>query len=197
MAKQTAAAAAETATPRLSQTFPLSRPIAHKGQTWSEITLAEPHLSHFIVAERQPTNTEFSISLVVQLSGIPEEAVRKMKLVDLRAVQKWVSHLRATGGALVSHDEATGHAVFALVVPIPTNTAPIETIRLREPDLESSVAVEAFKKQHEQTAAMIAALADLTIPVVSRLSLRDLAVIEAWLAPFVDDTKSREAPGAT
>ena len=41
----------------------------------------------------------------------------------------------------------------------------------------------------EARAAMIAALSDLTIPVVSRLSLRDLAVIEGWLAPFVDDTK--------
>lgn len=198
MAKH-AAATADSAIepPKLTKTFPLSRPIAHKGQTWSELTLFEPHLHHLITAERRPTTTEFSISLVAQLSGIPEEAVRRLKLADLRAVEKWVTHLRGSTQTLVSADDETGHAVFALMVPIQTNSQPIDSVRLREPDLEASVAVESFKKQYEQTAAMIAALADLTIPVVLRLALRDLAAIEVWLAPFVDDTKSREGRGAT
>lgn len=197
MAK-TAPAVAETAeTPKLTKTFALARPIVHQGETTSELTLSEPHLHHLITADRKPTTTEFSISLVSQLSGLPEEAVRKLKLTDLRAVEKWVANLRGSTPTLVSADEETGHAVFALAVPIPTNAKPITTVRLREPDLEASVAVEAFKRQYEQTAAMIAALADLTVPVVSRLALRDLAAIEAWLAPFVEDTKSKEARGAT
>lgn len=199
MAKTAAAAAAEAAPPSapLTRTFALSRPISHKGQTWAEMTLAEPHLRHLIAAERQPTSAGFSISLVAQLSGIPEEAVRRMKIADLRAVERWVSELRGSTPTLISEDDQAGHAVFALVVPIETNAQPITSVRLREPDLEASIAVEAFKKQYEQTAAMIAALADLTIPVVSRLALRDLAAIEAWLAPFVDDTRSREGRGAT
>lgn len=184
-------------TPVLTETFTLVRPIVHQGQTWTEMTLEEPQLLHMIKAEKEPTSTEFSISLITQLSSIPPAVARKLKLRDLRAVERWVGTLRNTKATLVSADDATGEATFGLIRPLPTNTAPIATITLHEPDLEASVAVEKFKKQYEQTAAMIASISGITIPVVSRLALRDLAVIEGWLLPFVDDARSTGAAGAT
>lgn len=176
-----------------SRVFALSRPIEDKGQTLAELTLAEPELRHMIVAERKPSGAELAVSLIAQLSGISETAIRRLKLKDLRAIEAWIRDLRLTSAC--SFEEDVGGALFVLSSPIETNGTPIERLRLREPDIEASIAVEKFSKPHEQTAAMIAALTDITIPVVTRLKLRDLAVIEAWLTPFVEDTSSKAGAG--
>ncbi len=177
-----------------SRVFTLSRPIEDKGQPLAELKLAEPELRHMIVAERKPSGAELAVSLISQLSGVSEAAIRRLKLKDLRAIEAWIRELRLTSTCAFEED-AVG-ALFVLSSPIETNGTPIDRLRLREPDIEASIAVEKFAKPHEQTAAMIAALTDLTIPVVTRLKLRDLAVIEAWLTPFVDDTSSKAGAGA-
>lgn len=178
-----------------SRVFVLSRPIEDKGQPLAELKLSEPELRHMIVAERKPSGAELAVSLIAQLSGASEAAIRRLKLKDLRAIEAWIRDLRLTSSCAFEED-AAGGALFVLSSPIETNGTPIERLRLREPDIEASIAVEKFSKPHEQTAAMIAALTDLTIPVVTRLKLRDLAVIEAWLTPFVDDTGSKAGAGA-
>lgn len=174
--------------------FALSKPIEDKGQIHAKLTLAEPELRHMIIAERKPSGAELAASLIAQLSGVSELAIRRLKIKDLRAIEAWIRGLRETSGC--SFEEDAGGALFVLSSPIETNGTPVERLRLREPDIEASIAVERFSKPHEQTAAMIAALADLTIPVVTRLKLRDLAVIEAWLTPFVEDTSSKAGAGA-
>lgn len=192
MAKKPGAAAPAGET----RVFALSRPIVDGGVQVTSLTCIEPKLQHMITAEREPTGGGLAANLISQLSGVSQDAVLKVKLGDLRQIERWIKELRASGTARFEEDPQGG-AVFHLALPIETNGPPITSIRLREPDIEASIAVERFKRHSEQTAAMIASLSDLTIPLVSRLALRDVAVIEAYLAPFVASTPSMEAAGAT
>lgn len=180
------------------RTFTLSGPIADTtGNLVTTITLSEPELGHLMLAEHEKSGGEQAAALISQLSGIPKAALRRLKLADLKAFERWMRELREIGGAAYE-DDGAGGAVFTLALPIPVEGGKaIDKLRLRTPDLDASIAVEKFKKQHEQTAAMIAALADLTIPVVRRLKIRDVAVIEAWLAPFVTESEAPASPGAT
>lgn len=193
MTKKPGAAAPEAV--GLSRIFMLRRPIVDQGVTVAEITLVEPELRHLTIAERKPSGGEEALSLISQLSGVSEAALRGLKLQDMRAIQRWIDGLRVESTA--THVEQDEGAIFTLSVPLPTATGSIDKLRLREPDVECSIAVEKFKKPREQTAAMLAALADLTIPIVSRIKVRDLSLIEAWLTPFVMDIESTGGTGET
>lgn len=174
----------------------LTRPIIENGNEIRSLELVEPELGHLIKAERAGTGSEQSAAMVAELSGISAQTARRVLLRDLRAIERWVDGLKSEASCTFETD-ARGGARFNLGRPLPTEREPIAVVTLREPDIEAAIAVEKFKHPAEQTAAIIAVLADLTIPIVARLTLADLAVIEAWLVPFVRDTPSREARGAT
>lgn len=193
MAKNPAAAAATNDVRK--QTFTLVRPIPGPSGELAALTLMEPQLKHMIVAERKKSRAEQAMSLISALSGVPEVHLKRLKIQDVRAMERWADGLRTSKTATVN-PLPEGGAEVILTAPIQAGSATVSTIRLREPDLEASVAVESFEKPFEMTAAMIAALADLTIPVITQLTTADVAAIEEWLAPFVDSSSAAEA-GAT
>lgn len=175
----------------------LAVPVEDKGVVIGEVTVQEPELRHQIAAERTSSQTEQAIRLISQLTGLPESVARRLKFRDAARIRGWV------GGLMDSIEPLDcdpllegGPKTFQLLVPI-DGGKPINEITIQEPDIEAGIAVEKFKHQHEQDAAMIAALSGLTIPVVSRLKMRDVARIKAWLLPFVTDTGLTEEAGAT
>ena len=197
MARTTAAPPAPPAPPSREPerlTLKLSRPIkADDGRTWSEITIVEPELSHHIEADRKASGMERAIAIYATISGIPEDAIRRLKTIDAKAIQRWINGLRG-GEPPVDNG---GVWTFSLAFPIEVDGQPVAQISLREPDLEAGIALEKFNgKPNAQIAASIAALSGLTIPIVRRMKMRDVAQFEAWLYPFVADTTSETSPGA-
>lgn len=179
-------------------TLALSRPIADDaGQSWSTLTFSEPDLGARMAAERETTSEVAQVTrLFAELSGVPETAIAKLKTPDARKVNAWLDALGDDDDATAPTVEGDRHT-FTLLCPIVLDgQEPIKTITLREPDLAAGIAVERFKRRHEITAATIAALSGLTIPVVSRLKMRDAGRVEAWLIPFVADTDSTADLGA-
>lgn len=248
---------------KLSRTFKLAVPIsAGDGKTWDTIMLTEPELGHYIVVNRRKTasSIETMVHLFSLLSGVPEDALRRMKSRDARPVRDWVDAVRVSGaladvirdastpdgglpaalaiadaadalGAFLPPDlaataaaartaidaakaavaeavtdeaRAAAQAVldaatdnpfkpdlestrtFRLAVPLTMpGAAPVEMITLREPDLETGIAVEKADKA-VASAAMLAVLSGHTIPTVSRLSQRDVVRMERWLDFFSD-----------
>lgn len=178
-------------------TLALSRPIADDaGQSWSALTLIEPDLGARMAAERETSSDVAQVTrLFAELSGVPENAIAKLKTPDARKINAWLDGL-GDDDAPAPTVEGDRHT-FTLLCPIVLDgQEPIKTITLREPDLAAGIAVERFKRRHEITAATIAALSGLTIPVVSRLKMRDAGRVEAWLIPFVADTDSTADLGA-
>lgn len=173
-------------------TLTLSRPIADDaGQSWSALTFVEPDLGSQMAAERETTSEVSQVTrLFSELSGVPENAIAKLKTRDAHKINAWLASLGDDDAAIAPTVEGDRHT-FTLLCPIVLDgQEPIKTIALREPDLAAGIAVERFKRRHEIQAATIAALSGLTIPVVSRLKMRDAGRIEAWLIPFVADTDS-------
>lgn len=185
--------AAGVAAEGLSKTFTLQRAIpTPDGGAISEISVVEPELHHFIKAGRKSTLTEQTISLIAQLSGQTEESVKRMKTPDARRIQAWLTSLSDLS---VARSTARGEGdarTFDLSVPLADGATMITSLTLREPDLESAIAIERFKTEPEQTAAMIAALSGHVIPLISRLKVRDVGAIEEWLIPFVRELGSTE-----
>lgn len=178
----------------LQRSFTLQRAIPDaSGAPVTEINLVEPELHHFIKAGRKSTLTEQTITLLAQLSGLPEESIKRLKTPDARRIQAWLTALRATSKAHASVQADGDTRAFPLSVPLVDGAKVIETLTLREPDLESAIAIERFKTEPEQTAAMIAALSGYTIPLVSHLKARDVGAIEEWLIPFVRELSSEGA----
>lgn len=194
------ATAASTLVPERSAgtlTFELSRPVADEaGKVYTEITVEEPSLADFIQADRKSASPAEKGIVIIAIAGhLPIEAVKRMKLPDANRIKRWLERLRDKAAG-EGHDEPTDDGrVFELITPIQNGTQTVSRVTLIEPDLGSGVAVEKFKSEHEQTAALIATLSGLTIPVVHQLRLRDIARMEAWFYPFLDDTTSGDPPG--
>ncbi|MGE8942710.1 phage tail assembly protein [Leptospira interrogans] len=183
-------------TERMRKTIPLSRPLSDGSNSWTELTVHEPELGDRIRAERKGAGMEAAVELLAILTGLPSSAARKMKTRDARAIHAWLDSLMPDGEPVADVDDAESRT-FDLLVPLEVDGRPMTQITVREPDLEAGIAVEKLKGRHEQTAASIAVLSGLTIPVVRKMVMRDVARIEAWLLPFVDDTNSKEEAGET
>ncbi|MFN3624622.1 MAG: phage tail assembly protein [Hyphomicrobium sp.] len=192
MAKKTTPAAG-TAGNSLQHSFTLQRAIpGANGDPVHELTVVEPELHHFIKAGRKSTLTEQTITLLAQLSGLPEDSIKRLKTPDARRIQTWLSSLRDLSVARSSARGDGDSRTFDLSVPLVDGAQIIGSLTLREPDLESAIAIERFKTEPEQTAAMIAALSGHVIPLISRLKVRDVGAIEEWLVPFVRELGSTE-----
>ncbi len=190
MAKKPEAPAASPAQPE-RRTFNLSRPVPGKdGAPVGEIALEEPQLKHLIVAGRKSGIAETTISLLAQLTGLPEDSVKKIKTADARSIEAWLLSLASPDAPVVSD---AGDATFQLSVPLVDGNKMISALTLREPDLECAIAVERMKTLEEQTAATIASLSGYTIPLISQLRVRDVRALEAWLGPFYEASTSAES----
>lgn len=199
MAKKAGAAVA--ASSAIERTFQLAVPIrGDDGKEWSALTLQEPLLRHRVEAQRRKsaTETERTIVILSALSGASEAALRRMKSRDARKVSAWLDSLQVSArqaddlaDAAEQNDVVSGSALplertFQLLVPIDVPGAPVTSVTVREPDLEAGIAVERMQSPGEQTAALIASCAGLVIPVVMRMSLRDVARLERWFDFFFD-----------
>lgn len=184
-----------------TRTFRLAVPIrVDDGKEIAELTLTEPRLVDAMRLEKQgfSTATEASAGLLALLSGVPDAIIRKLKMRDAMSMQRWIQAL--ADGALSADADldadtalAAGAHSFALSAALPTDTAPVTALTLREPDVESAIAVERFKGQHERTAALIATLSGQIIPVVQKLAMRDVERIERWL-DFFSNAGGEPAP---
>lgn len=197
----TTADATPAATPGpLATTITLAVPVVDKGKTVDALTITEPVLSQYMYANRVKSRTEQTIRMISQISGIGEDAVRKLRTRDALRVQRWLQSIEAADIDEQAQPELSVGAeskTFDLLVPLADGAATITKLTLREPDLAAGIEVERFKTPGEQTAAMIAMLSDTVVPLVSKLVMRDVRRMEAWIVPFVDDSGSTEAAGAT
>ena len=183
----------------VSRTLKLSRPITDgNGMTWTEVHVALPELGHYMLAERETTSeVSEAARLFAELTNVPEDAIHKMKTGDARALRRMIDAANETSFASDIRVDGDRHTI-TLEHPIVIDGQPhIGALTLREPDLAAGIAIEKFNKPREQLAATIAVLSGLTIPVTRRLKMTDVRRIETWLAPFVADTLSMEADGAT
>jgi hypothetical protein len=182
MAKKHDAAAQSPAA--LTYTLQLAKPITDGDRRLDALTVVEPEVRHFVHASRKASPQETTIALIAQIAGISEDAAGRLKTRDARAVQKWIEGLRKFEPIEADVDEDDGRT-FTLLSPL-DGPPRVERLTLREPDLASGVAVEKFKTEAEQSAALIASLSGQTIPQIMRLKLRDMARVEAWLYPLLD-----------
>jgi len=200
MAKKptTAAGAAGSHTTALSKTFKLAVPIRDdSGKVWSEITIAEPELRHRVHVQRQKTASlaEQTARMLSALSEVPEAAIRRMKQRDARSCNRWIEAVVRSGIEADLLAEAAGEIAdpfsdprtFELMAHVPTDGAPVTSVTVREPDIETGIAVERMELEGEKTAALIAACSGLVIPVVMRMRLRDVARLERWFDFFFGD----------
>lgn len=199
MAKKTTQAAGPAGnTTGLTKTIGLAVPIRDDaGKVWSEITLIEPELRHRVHVQRQKTASfaEQTARMLSALSDVPESAIRRMKQRDARACNRWIEEVVRSGIDADLLAEAAGDIAdpfsdprtFVLMAPVPTEGQPLTAVTLREPDIETGIAVERMELEGEKTAALIAASAGLVIPVVMRMRLRDVARLERWFDFFFGD----------
>jgi hypothetical protein len=194
MAKKTDVA---TATPPVKHALTLTRSIGDDARMWDAIELVTPRVHHLVQAETEAPGGGLrqSMLLVSLLSGVPEAALNRLTLPDLKALQKIVAAASAPKNCIVT--DGDDHATFELGDPIETDNATITTLRLRTPDVEAMLTAEKFKGPNKQTSAMIASLSGQMIPVIHRLSVADFNAIDRWLTPFVSATDSTEGPGET
>jgi len=198
-----------TARQYLTQTFVLSRPIRSAGgQEWSELTVAEAELRHMAAADRKKTAGRNArlVDLIAELTGVPADAVTRLKQRDANAIDLWLEEMRdAAVAADALADMAAGiedttqevSRTFDLLAPIATAGQPLTSITVTEPDLATGVAIEAMQTEAERTAALIAATSGLVIPTVMRMSMRDVARLNRWYDGFfVAGTPSPEAKRA-
>lgn len=188
-------AAAPAAAAALEQkTFKLARPITDDVTTWAELTVTEPTLGNEIAALQKAPKSAGPMERMTHryaiLTGVPAPALRKLKTVDFKAIERWLEGLE--GGARELEDD---RATFVLAAPITVDGKPQSTITLREPDLEAAIIVEKVEGEALSMAATIAALSGWSVPQVRELRMRDVRSIQEWLVPFVVDLNSLESPG--
>lgn len=188
MAKEKAAA--ERPPHGETRTFTLTRPVVDDaGKEYATITIAEPELHHQVQVERKKTagESEITAALIGLLSGLPDAAVRRLKLRDVIAIKTWLDGVISSGvkadlareaAAPLSLDEP--ERPFELLVPVALSDGVLTRITVREPDLEAGIAVERFALPSEQTAALIATCSGQIIPNVMRMKVRDVRRIERW-----------------
>ena len=197
MAKKTDAVDVAVSTGVQKHVFKLTCSIGDDTRLWDSLELEKPHVHHLVRAEAEAPGGGLrqTVRLVSLLSGVPDEALNRMTLTDLKALQRVIA--KATTPKDCTVTAADDHALFSLGDPIKTENAVIETLRLRVPDIEAMLTAEKFKGPNAQTSAMIASLSGQMIPVVHRLSVADYNAIDRWLTPFVSVTGSTEEAGAT
>ena len=171
--------------------FKLARPIVEDGVETTEIVLGEPRFSDMAAATRKHPDspTQQTVHLVALLAGVSEVGVRKMLVSDIQSIKAWFDRLDAE--ALDEFEAPVPgeyQRTFELIVPVQTDKGPVSNLTLNAPDLDSVVAAEKFKNAHEQTAAIIATCAGVTLPVVMGLCRRDVIRLEAWVTPFLTGT---------
>ena len=73
---------------------------------------------------------------------------------------------------------------FRLLDPVTVGGDTLTELTLAEPTLETGMMADAVAGMAEKTARMLVHCSGKTLSVVNRLSLRDVARLEAWLDPF-------------
>ena len=127
------------------------------------------------------------------MSGLPVESLNKVIIGDGKRIDKWLSELNVEAlledqEREVDDEEDEFERTFELLLPIATDSKPLTSITLRAPDLGCAVLAENFDTESSKLAAILAELSGLTMQVILRLSRRDVARMEAWIGPFVEDT---------
>lgn len=182
------AATVSTATLGLVRSFALRVPIADdKGNVYPVLIVHEPEQHHFATMQRAGKGVAGSFALLAALTGVPVSAIQALRHRDHNPIKGWIEELvDGHDGDLVPDPEAAGEQTWdcELLAPIPTNAAPVTRVTVREPTIGSGIACERMKTEAEQTAALIAQITGLDIPVVMRMKRRDVVRIERWVAPF-------------
>ncbi|OYW56771.1 MAG: hypothetical protein B7Y80_01430 [Hyphomicrobium sp. 32-62-53] len=201
MAKKSDAAASPPAVIKHVFDLAVAVPMAD-GSLLKSLEIEEPELRHRIAAqrERRATESETFARYVAILAGIPEEAAQKIKHRDARKIKAFVDDLKGRGvGADLEAERAALEAsggvppmlassrTFTLLVPVATDGAPLTEITVEEPDIAAGIAVEKFKTEAEQSAALIATCSGQVIPLISRMKECDVLRIERWLNFFLND----------
>lgn len=180
---------------RLRRVFPLSRPIRDEaGTVWHEIELAEPELGHLLQAQRTRSakEAERTTVMISLLANAPLTVVRRVRLRDAEPMRSWIKQTTAAP-ATPADDNGTGlpglvlepERTFVLAGPLPVGSGALGSLTLRQPDLRVAVAVDGARLEAEKTLAMLAALSGVPAGSLLRITLRDLAAIEAWIAQFL------------
>jgi hypothetical protein len=168
-------------------TITLAAPITDAaGKQIKSLDVREQLLRDRIEAERSKTAsaTMRAAQVIASMAGIPADLALTLKTRDAAKIVAWPRTLEQRDDEF---DRDAGKHRFELLVPIATDGADITELTIREPDLAASVAAEKFSNEGEALAAMIAVLGDTTIPIATRLAVRDVERIEAWLLPFMTD----------
>lgn len=202
MAKKTTQGALETYTFRVPVTD-------DTGKTWTTVLIEDPELRHEAQVDRATTSSDmaaFALRLST-LTGMPVEAVHRIKFRDANALRDIIERLKDRGVKLDAEREAEERArnggipapvesvrTFELIVPIPTDGAPMTHITVTEPDIASGIAVERFKTGSEQTAALIASCSGQIIPLIMRMKVCDTARIERWINFLLQDGATLPPP---
>lgn len=171
------------------------------GSYTTKIEIQEPELRHRIAAqkERRPTESETFARYISVVCSIPEESAKKIKHRDARRIKVLLDDIKSRGVlADIAKEEEDRQSdgvdlpqesrrTFVLIHPVPTEGAPLTEVTVEEPDLAAGIAVEKFKTDAEQSAALIASCSGLVIPLVSRMKECDVVRIERWLNFFLSD----------
>lgn len=183
-------------------TYTLKSPITIDGETLTEVSLCEPELRHRIASQRSNSGSEIErfIVYVAALSGLPESTVRRLKHRDGKGIRELISQVSLRGVRADLMQEAAdgnglsvpqgGRKTFDLLVPIPTDGDPLRSIDVEEPDVAAGLAVEKFKTEGEQVAALIATMSGQIIPLITRMRECDVKRIERWFDFFLNDGAS-------
>ncbi|MFM2422123.1 MAG: Phage tail assembly chaperone protein or 41 or 14 [Pseudomonadota bacterium] len=185
-------------------TIRLVAPIATEQGEITHLTLRDPTLGELVQSDDHPGMLG-SVQIIAAAANIKPDTARRLKTRDTIAASRWFDSLVPPAPPPALDDDGEPKAVdieggertFDLLGPVEIGGKVVTQITLREPDVEVGIAIEKVKGAHRQTARMIAVLSGRTVPEVLKLRRRDVMVIERWLIPFVTDTPSKGAGGAT
>ncbi len=171
------------------RTFDLKVPIVDdKGRSYDKLTVHEPEQHHYVEMQRAGRGVAASFVLIAALTSVPASAIAQLRHRDHNPIKAWIEEIVSPpqAGDPVADPEAAGEQTWQcdLLAAIPTNAAPVTRVTVCEPTIGSGIACEKMKTEAEQTAALIAQITGLTIPVVMRMKRRDVVRIERWIAPF-------------
>lgn len=171
------------------RTFTLRVPIIDdKGRPYEKLTVTEPEQHHYVEMQRAGRGVAASFVLISALTGVPVSAIQQLRHRDHNPIKGWVEEIVSPpqGDDPVADPDAAGEQTWEcdLAAGIPTNGPPVKRVTVREPTIGSGIACEKMKTEAEQTAALIAQITGLTVPVVMRMKRRDVVRIERWIAPF-------------
>lgn len=168
-------------------TLVLRSPIPGPGGEVREITLTEPTAAKTAAALRSGAD-KGDAALIAECAGLPVASVGKLKISASAKISRWlkdlnVSALASDGDRDLEEEERT----FDLLVPFSYDGRRIERVTATEPDLDAVTAAAKAGSPGDVTIALVAAVIGEPRKVVTRMAWRDVARIEAWLAPFVTE----------